>query len=196
MLSTMIVRSSRLLLFIILISSCSKNTESIEPNINLFIEFDEGLHEDPKYRLNKIDKEKYELTLWRGANQTIQRITGKVSTENPNSSSVSSKRHKVSFESNLYWWLKPGDTVASITRTYFNEFTGELVYSELPPLINWREALVPTINPSAYTDSESGSFSVVIAPILKMKNDTMRITAKVSSESGEEVSKTVSIILK
>lgn len=185
-----------LLCIMVLLSGCSTDSEPEIFISTITIEFDEGLHEDPKYRLTPIDKENYELTLWRGANQTIQRITGKVSTENPNSSSVSSKRHKVSFESNLYWWLKPGDTVASITRTYFNEFTGELVYSELPPLINWREALVPTINPSAYTDSESGSFSVVIAPILKMKNDTMRITAKVSSESGEEVSKTVSIILK
>lgn len=185
-----------ILAFMIMLSGCSADIETESSADIISIEFDEGLHEDPKYRLSLLDNEHFELKLWRGSNQTIQRITGKVITTNPISKSTKPTIHKVSFESNLYWWLKPGDTVATITKTYFNEFTGELVYSELPPIINWREALVPTINPTGYTNPQTGAFSVIIAPILKMKNDTMRITTKVSSESGEEVSKTVSIILK
>lgn len=185
-----------ILSFMIMLSGCSADIETESSADIISIEFDEGLHEDPKYRLSLLDNEHFELKLWRGSNQTIQRITGKVITTSPISNSTNPTIHKVSFESNLYWWLKPGDTVATITKTYFNEFTGELVYSELPPIINWREALVPTINPAGYTNPQTGAFSVVIAPILKMKNDTMRITAKVSSKSGEEVSKTVSVILK
>lgn len=184
-----------ILVFMIMLSGCSANIETESSADIISIEFDEGLHEDPKYRLSLLDNEHFELKLWRGSNQTIQRITGKVITTNPIRKSTKPTIHKVSFESNLYWWLKPNDTVATMTKTYFNEFTGELVYSELPPIINWRESLVPTINPVGYTNPETGSFSVVIAPILQMKGDTLRVTAKISSDQSEDISKTVNIIL-
>jgi hypothetical protein len=187
----------KLLLSILIISSgCSVDIDTELSEEKISIEFDEGLHEESKYRLTAIDSEFFVLPLWKGSNQTIQRITGKVITVRPNDKSTITQIHKVSFESNLYWWLKPGDTVATITKTYFNEFTGELVYSELPPIINWKEALIPTINPAGYTNPETGSFSVVIAPILKMKNDTLKVTAKVVSQKGEEISKSVKIILR
>jgi len=36
-----------------------------------------------------------------------------------------------------------------ITYTYINEFTEELSYMNLPPLINWKDELISTINSSS-----------------------------------------------
>ena len=71
-----------------------------------------------------------------------------------------------------------GDTIANITYTYINEFTGEITYVNLPPLINWKDELVPTINPISYTDSDTGVFNTVIAPIKEMIGDTMKISVE------------------
>ena len=48
-------------------------------------------------------------------------------------------------------------------------------YVNLPPLINWEDELVPTINESSYSDSETGIVNTVIAPIREMVGDTMKI---------------------
>ncbi len=68
-----------------------------------------------------------------------------------------------------------GDTVANITKTYLNLFSGELIYVNLPPLLNWRDVIVPTINESSYSDDETGIVNTVIAPIQEMIGDTMKI---------------------
>jgi hypothetical protein len=68
--------------------------------------------------------------------------------------------------------------VANITKTYFNTFTGQLQYSNLPPLINWKDELVPTVNSSSYTDELTGRGSTVIAPIGKMRGDTLTVYAR------------------
>ena len=81
----------------------------------------------------------------------------------------------INWESNLYWWLLEGDTVANITYTYLNLFTGELVYVNLPPLINWKEVIVPIINENSYSNQETGIVNTVIAPIQEMIGDTMKI---------------------
>ena len=62
------------------------------------------------------------------------------------------------------------------TKTYFNKFTGELTYVNLPPLTNWKDVLVPTVNSSSYTNEQTGIVNTVIAPIQKMANDTMKVT--------------------
>jgi hypothetical protein len=85
------------------------------------------------------------------------------------------RRQRVEWRSNLYWWLLEGDTVANITKTYFNPFTGEIQYVNLPPLVNWKDEIVPTINPTSITDEFTGRGSTVIAPIGRMKGDTMTI---------------------
>lgn len=113
----------------------------------------------------------YHLVLDSTKNQTIHRISGKVlNTLEPT---------KVSWDSNLYWWLKEGDTVANITKTYINYFTGELTYVNLPPLQNWKDVIVPTINPSSYVDSNN-DINTMIAPIYRMKNDTLVVTCEVN----------------
>ena len=50
-----------------------------------------------------------------------------------------------------------------------------MVYLNLPPLINWKDVLIPTINRSSYTNAETGVFNTVIAPINEMVGDTMKI---------------------
>jgi hypothetical protein len=117
------------------------------------------------------------------SNQTIHRITGRViNTTEPT---------KVEWESNLYWWFLKGQVVANITKTYFNPFTGELQYVNLPPLINWKDALVPTINSASYVGKD-GEINTVIAPIYRMKNDTLVVKMKVTER---DVRQSIKIVL-
>jgi len=50
-----------------------------------------------------------------------------------------------------------------------------LVYVNLPPLINWKEVIVPIINENSYSNQETGIVNTVIAPIQEMIGDTMKI---------------------
>jgi hypothetical protein len=72
-----------------------------------------------------------------------------------------------------------GQVVAEITKTYINPFTGELTYVNLPPLVNWKNVLVPTINKSSYVDSNN-EINTMIAPIYGMRNDTLVVDCKVN----------------
>jgi len=122
-------------------------------------------------RLPIDDNGYYHLELNPSSNQTIHRITGRVlNTLEPT---------KVSWESNLYWWLLKGDVVVNITKTYINYFTGEITYVNLPPLTNWEDVLVPTINSSSYV-SDDGEINTVIAPIYGMRYDTLTVKSTIN----------------
>ena len=168
----------KLISIIFLFFSCEKETIIIDEGDGISIEFLEGLNDNPQFKLSKNSEGFYEMLLDRNKNQTIQRISGRLLRNGiPVWETLSSgpSPKKVNWESNLYWWLLDGDIVANITYTYFNEFTGELEYVNLPPLINWEDELVPTINESSYSDSETGIVNTVIAPIREMVGDTMKI---------------------
>lgn len=154
----------RLFVVGILLSSCSVETiEEISYSITPTLELDGRLPID--------NNGYYHLVLDSTRNQTIHRVSGKVlNTLEPT---------KVSWDSNLYWWLREGDTVARITKTYINYFTGQLTYVNLPPLQNWKDVLVPTINPASYVD-DNGNINTMIAPIYRMKNDTLVIKCEVN----------------
>ena len=157
--------------------SCDSNNFIIDEGEGITITFIDGLNDDPRFQLSKNIDGYYELNLDRSKNQTIQRITG-VLLRNGKPLEVSwsgSQSKMVNWESNLYWWLFEGETVANITKTYLNLFTGELVYVNLPPLLNWSDIIVPTINKSSYTDEKTGIVNTVIAPIQEMVGDTMKI---------------------
>ncbi len=171
---------NKILLFFLLslIISCSKDQKTLTDNgEGITIDFLEGLNDNPSYQLSKDSNGFYILTLDRSKNQTIQRITSKLLRNGKPIEDLwsGSQPKKVNWESNLYWWLLEGDTVANITKTYLNLFTGELIYVNLPPLLNWREVIVPTINESSYSDDETGIVNTVIAPIQEMVGDTMKI---------------------
>lgn len=72
---------------------------------------------------------------------------------------------KVEWESNLYWSIKRGDTVAIITKSYINYFTGQFTIINLPPLIASKEELVPTSNFASYS-GKGGQINNMIAPNL------------------------------
>ena len=165
-----------IIILFLFFSSCSEEIITDDGD-GITIKFLEGLNDDPRYQLSKDNNGFYELILNPYSNQTPQRITGRLlrNGEPLVDASSGDQPKKVSWESNLYWWLSVGDTVANITQTYINEFTGELDYINLPPIINWRDKLVPTINSSSYTDQETGIVNTVIAPIYIMKGDTMKI---------------------
>lgn len=134
-------------------------------------------------RLPKDKNGYYHLILNKSSNQTIHRVTGKVlNTKEPT---------KVEWMSNLFWWLKPGEVVARITKTYINQYTGQLTYVNLPPITNWIEQLVPTTNCCSYVDSKN-EVNTIIAPIYKMKGDTLVLTASIKQI---KLTQTIKIVL-
>ena len=183
-----------ILILVAFIFSCEKEGQIIRDNgEGITIEFLEGLNDNPTYQLSKDSNGFYNLTLDTIENQTIQRITGRLLRNGYPVEDLGSgvQPKNVSWKSNLYWWLLDGDIVANITYTYLNLLTGELVYVNLPPLVNWRDVLVPTVNESGYTDSQTGVFNTVIAPIKEMVGDTMKVKVEYihSITSQEEGSK-------
>ena len=158
----------------------TNNATIIDYGDDIILEFLEGLNDDPNFTLSKDINGFYRLKLDRFRNQTAHRISGRLIRNDgrPVETLPSGLRQKVKFSSNLYWWLLKGDTVANITHTFINPLTGELVYTNLPPLINWKDQLVPTINENSYTDDNTGIFNTVIAPIREMEGDTMKITVE------------------
>jgi hypothetical protein len=171
---------STLFAFLLLLSGCElfAEKEIVEDGKNIRFIFDAGLNEDPRFRLPKDANGHYYMTLTKGG-QNIQRISARLlDGDKIVDTKCCGPRQKVTWSSNLYWWILAGDTVANITKTYFNTFTGQLQYSNLPPLINWKDELVPTVNSSTYTDEFTGRGSTVIAPIGKMKGDTLTVYAR------------------
>lgn len=125
----------------------------------------------------------YHLELINTSSQTIHRITGVVKN--------SSEPIKVEWENNLFWWLLRGEIIANITKLYINPLDGSRHYVNLPPITNWKDELVPTINSSSYAGL-NGEINTVIAPIYKMKGDTMRVVATIAEY---KVTKQINIVL-
>ena len=179
------------LIFLFLLFSCTQEDVTIDNGDGISIELLNGLNDDPNYQLSQDLNGFYELNLDSNSNQTPQRITGKLLRNGKplKDSQTGNQPKKVNWESNLYWWLQEGDTVANVTKTYINEFTGELDTINLPPIINYRDILVPTINSSSYTNQNTGIVNTVIAPIYEMKGDTMKIKMEYKHISSQKVFK-------
>jgi hypothetical protein len=154
------------LFVLVLVSSCIY-TEDVRTIYEYELSVGGVLEEDGRSFLPKDKNGYYRLRLIR-KNQQPHRITGTI-LENGREARYS---QLLKWESNLYWWIKDGDTVANITKTYVNIFTGEFTVIQLPPLVANKDELVPTINHSSYSGS-GGEFNTIIAPIREMKGDTM-----------------------
>lgn len=159
----------------------SSNPARVRPNSESTPEVQYVLELDG--RLPKDSNGYYHLKLNPSSNQTIHRVSGKVK--------GNVQPLKIEWNSNLYWWLLQGQVVANITKTYFNPFTGELIYVNLPPLINWRNVLVPTINSASYSGID-GEINTMIAPIYRMKNDTLVVRARIIER---DVTQSIKIVL-
>jgi hypothetical protein len=141
--------------------------EDVEPVYEYELSIGGVLEQDGRSVLPKDENGYYRLKLIRN-NQQPHRITGTIK-ENGKEPKYS---QLLEWESNLYWWIKDGDTVANITKTYINIFTGEFTVIQLPPLVANKDELVPTINSSSYS-GRGGEFNTIIAPIREMAGDTM-----------------------
>ena len=157
---------------------CSKEG-FLQPNKNIEMSIDTRL---PK------DSNGYSIfNLYSTQTQNIHTISGSIRV---NGRIPNEPREKVEWESNLYWNLNQGDTLARITKTYLNYYTGQFMVVTLPPLISNINSLIPTINSVCY-NSADGSINTVIAPMYNMKGDTMTIVARIGN-----VTKIEKIILK
>jgi hypothetical protein len=167
-----------LLFVMVSMSSCSKEGV-LQPNRNIEMSIDTRL---PK------DSNGYSIfNLYSTQTQNIHTISGSIRI---NGKIPDEPRVKVEWENNLYWNLKKGDTIATITKTYLNQYTGQFTVVTLPPFMSSVNALVPTINKVCY-NSADGSINTVIAPMWNMKGDTMTIVARIGN-----VTKIEKIILK
>lgn len=145
-----------------LLTSC----ELIEPKTVIEIELDTRLPKDANgYSY---------FTLYSSETQNIHRISGTI---RRNGRIPDEPREKIEWKSNLYWNLKEGDQIATVTKTYINELTGQLTVIKLPPLISNINALIPTINADTY-NSADGTINTIIAPTWEMRGDTMTVVAK------------------
>ncbi len=163
---------------ILFLFGCTKDVEIPIPTKTYTLEIKGIMNQNGIGSIPKDVNGYYHLKLDRTKNQTVHRVNGRilVNGKEPYPS------EKVEWESNLYWFLRRNDTVATITKTYINYFTGQYQIVQLPPLIASKDELVPTINSSSYS-GDNGEINTMIAPIYNMKGDTMII--KVSNYSSK-----------
>ncbi len=128
------------LLFILI--GCEKEDELILSKKTFSIKIDSVLNSSGTKSLLFDANGFYHLKLDATKNQTLSRVTGTILLNGKEPIPP----EKVEWESNLYWSIKRGDTVAIITKSYINYFTGQFTIVNLPPLIASKEELVPTSN--------------------------------------------------
>jgi hypothetical protein len=154
-----------LLLCLTFFSSCSKEEIPLPPDV-IEMNIDTRL---------PIDGNGYShFKMYSQTSQNIHRISGIIKV---NGKIPTEPREKIDWKSSHYWVIREGDTIATITKSYLNYYTGQWTVATLPPLVSSVNALVPTINPVCY-NSEDGSINTIIAPLYNMKGDTLIVTAK------------------
>jgi hypothetical protein len=161
----------KLIPLLVLFSACTKD-DVVVPQKNYTFSIDSVLTQNGTKSLPKDANGYYHLKLIPKSNQQPHRITGRLLVNGKEPYPA----ENVEFESNLYWWLRRGDTVAYITKSYINYFTGQYTIVNLPPMITNKDELVPTINKSSYSGTK-GEVNTIIAPISEMIGDTMIVKA-------------------
>lgn len=132
------------------------------------ISIDSVLTRDGLKSVTKDIRGYYHIKLIPTLNQQSHRVTGTILLNGKEPNPV----QKIEWESNLYWYLRKGDTIASITKTYINYLTGQYTIVKLPPLVSNVTALVPTTNPSSYSGT-NGKINTIISPTGNMIGDTL-----------------------
>jgi len=161
----------RLIPLLILFSACTKEDEYI-PQKEYTFTIDSVLTQSGTKSLSIDANGYYHLKLIPNSNQQPHRVTGRILVNGKEPIPAET----IEWESNLYWWIRRGDTSAYITKAYINYYTGQYTVINLPPMIVYKDELVPTINKSSYSGT-NGEINTVIAPISEMKGDTMVIKA-------------------
>ena len=150
--------------------SCSKSELPIVPNkLSYTLSIDSVLTQNGKMSIPKDNNGVYHLKLYyTNSRQQTHRVTGRILL-NGKEPLIS---ERVEWESNLFWILKQNDTVAYITKSYINYYTGQFTIVKLPPLISTKDELIPTSNFVSYS-GKNGEINNMIAPIYRMKGDTL-----------------------
>ena len=172
----------RLIPLLFLFAACTKseydwptdvisNTKSIELKYSLVI--DSVLDIYGTKSLPKDTNGYYHMKLYSNTNQTFSRVVGKILV---NGKPPLQPKQYIDWENNLNWYILPGDTILNITKSYINYFTGEFTIVQLPAIIANTASLVRTTNKTSI-NSDDGTISNMIAPIYKMKGDTMILKA-------------------
>ena len=155
--------------------SCSKSELPIIPNkLSYTLSVDSVLTQDGSLSIPKDNNGFYHLKLYySNSRQQVHRVTGRILL-NGKEPLIS---ERVEWESNLFWVLKQNDTIAYITKSYINYFTGQFTIVNLPPRISNKDELVPTSNFVSYS-GRNGEINNMIAPVKEMRGDTMILKTK------------------
>ncbi len=161
----------RLIPLLILFSACTKEDEYI-PQKEYTFTIDSVLTQNGLKSLPKDQNGLYHLKITAIGTPQSHRVTGRILVNGrepfPN--------ERVNYESNLYWWLRRGDTTATITEAYINYFTGQYTIVNLPSMIASKDELVPTTNCCSYSGTK-GEVNTIISPIREMIGDTLILKA-------------------
>jgi hypothetical protein len=161
----------KLIPLLILFSACTKD-DVIVPQKNYTFSVDSVLTQSGTKSLPIDANGYYHLKLIPNSNQQPHRITGRILVNGKEPTPA----ENIEWESNLYWWIRRGNVVADITKSYINYYTGQFTIVSLPPMIASKDELVPTINKASYSGT-NGEINTIITPISEMKGDTMVIKA-------------------
>ncbi len=155
--------------------SCSKSELPIIPKqLSYTLSVDSVLTQDGSLSIPKDNNGVYHLKLhYANSRQQVHRVTGRILLNGKEPLTP----ERVEWESNLFWVLKQNDTIAYITKSYINYYTGQFTIVKLPPLISTKDELVPTSNFVSYS-GRNGEINNMIAPVKEMKGDTMILKAR------------------
>lgn len=161
----------KLIPLLILFSACTKEDEYI-PQKEYTFTIDSVLTQNGLRSLPKDQNGLYHLKITTIGTPQSHRVTGRILVNGREPFPL----ERVNYESNLFWWLRRGDTTATITKAYINYFTGQYTIVNLPPMIASKDELVPTTNASSYSGTK-GEINTIIAPIREMIGDTLVLKA-------------------
>ena len=136
----------KLIIFVSLLSiGCAETEYDIKPKENYSLSIDSVLTQTGTQSVPKDRNGNYHLKLIPTPKQQVYRITGHIL--------VNGKEPKVplyvNWESNLFWYIREGDVIVNIAKSYINYYTGQFTIVQLPPLVSNKTEVVPTINSSS-----------------------------------------------
>jgi hypothetical protein len=162
----------KLIPLLILFAACSKK-DIVVPEQKVTLSIDSVLTRTGYQSLTKDVNGFYHLTLdTTSLNQQSHRVTGRILINGKEPTPA----QKIDWESNLFWTIQKGDTIAMITKSYINYYTGQYTIVKLPPLVSSVTELVPTTNPASYSGT-GGEINTIISPVKHMRGDTLILKA-------------------
>ena len=164
---------------IVLLCACEKEViKPIPPEHTITFSIDSALNAAGTHSLPKDNNGFYHLKVSQYSNQTLSRITGKCLIDGKPYTIPSPVQGIIEWTGSHYWVIKAGQSVDTIVKTYFNPYTGQLQTSELSNLISQKDVVVPIVNGTSQLGYGTGEINTMIAPIYKMKGDTITIVGK------------------